>query len=106
MGVDDRFREAILRRPWLPFVFMAPLVALFVYLAADKWRAWHAFGDAPREMAAAEALREAQAGHKVWVRLTDARFLCEASGVFGEHRYAPLGAPGLPATAPLVAEAR
>lgn len=95
-----------MRRPWLPFVVMAPLVVLFIYLAVDKWRDWHALGDAPREMTAAEALQEAQTGHTVWVKLTDARFVCEASGVFGEHRYAPLGAPSLLSAAPLLVEAR
>jgi hypothetical protein len=104
METKSALRRFIERRPWVTFVAVAPFAAFFLWLAQGAWQRYRAFGEAPQERTAAEALRAARAGAEPWVRLTDARFDCAASEAFVNSRYARVRAPGLGESDLLIAQ--
>lgn len=104
MESKSALRLAVERRPWITFIAVAPFAAVFLWLSYGAWQRYRAFGDAPQERTAAEALRAARAGAEPWVRLTDARFDCAASEAFVNSRYARVRAPGLGESDLLIAQ--
>jgi hypothetical protein len=105
MDNKSGLRRAVERRPWVTFVAVAPFTAFFLWLSQNAWQRHLAFGAAPQDRTAAEALRIARGGVEPWVRITDAQFDCAASEAFASSRYARVYVPGLADSDLLIAQA-